>query len=158
MDRAVRAGPDWSRKKSYAGDDCSPPDHGPVDGGDVADVVGGAQEGGLVVGHPVEVHRLGVGNHGEGAAEDVGGEDDDEESVDYADDGHEVLQAVSGTVEKIGVKRMAGWLRGRMVERLKMVRREDEAREGQRGGESKEMLKHSDLHSPRKQEKQALSG
>ena len=45
--------------------------------------------------HPV-VARLGVGEHGEGAAEDVGGEDDDEEGVDYADDGHEVLGAGRG--------------------------------------------------------------
>ena len=71
------------------------PNYGPVDRAYVADVVGGAQEGWLVVDHPV-VARLGVGEHGEGAAEDVGGEDDEKESVDYADDGHEVLRKERG--------------------------------------------------------------
>ena len=68
-----------------------PPDHGPVKGGDVAHVVAGEREGGLVVDQPVIV-RLGVSDHDEGAAEKVGGEYEDEEGVEDADEGYEVLR------------------------------------------------------------------
>jgi hypothetical protein len=43
-------------------------------------------QGRLVVEHPVVV-GLGAGEHGEGAAEEVGDEDDDEERVDDAERG-----------------------------------------------------------------------
>ena len=68
-----------------------PPDHGPVEGGDVAHVVAGEREGGLVVDQPVVV-RLGVGDHDEGAAEEVGGEYEDKEGVEDTDERYEVLR------------------------------------------------------------------
>ena len=45
--------------------------------------------------HPVDVN-LGVGDHDEAAAQEVGGEDQDEKRVEDADEGYEVLRSRRG--------------------------------------------------------------
>ena len=68
------------------------PDHGPVEGYDVARVIGRLWQGRVVVCEPVGAVGLGVCDHGEGAAENVGHEDDEEERVEDADERRQHLR------------------------------------------------------------------